>query len=145
MKIGTGLPLGFAVAFAMMIAMAALAVSTMTFQKHQLNDIVTDNMVKVALSHDMKSAVLEVGKTIRNILIIDDAAGMREEEGRLAKQREHYDAAWTALQKLPASNKGEALRTRIHDAVQAARAANNRVVELAVQNKSADALRMLCA
>jgi methyl-accepting chemotaxis protein len=55
------------------------------------------------------------------------------------KSREEFNQAWEALQKMPASEKGKEIRKKIAEALENARGANNKIIELAMADKEAEA------
>jgi methyl-accepting chemotaxis protein len=142
-KIGTRLAFGFGLVVVLSVASAGLALKELASVEHNLDDIVTDNNVKIKLNNDMAEAVHVVSRVMRTMVLLHDKAEVEAEEAKLLKARAAYDKAWDSLQKFPASETGKANRTRIAAAAEAARALNNKVIDLAHAGKDDAAIALL--
>jgi len=143
MKVGMKLGLGFGVVLVLMIAIALLGMRSMKLSNDQLDDIVKDNVYKMQLVNTMSESVHIVSRILRTMVLLDDVDAMKEEKSKLDTARANYDKAWEALDKTSASERGQAIRAKIREAAAAARSANGKVVELALENKDEEARRML--
>ncbi|MDD1620009.1 MAG: methyl-accepting chemotaxis protein [Methylococcaceae bacterium] len=143
MKIGMRLGSGFAVVLLLMVVLIYEGIHGMAAENEQLDKIVNENDVKTALCNTMAENVHIVTRQIRNIIMVTDEAGMQAEKEKLDKARAAYDKAREELEKFPASEKGKALRKAIDDAAVAAREVNNKVIELGMANKNAEATELL--
>ena len=143
MKLTTRLSLGFGALIAMMLVLTLIGINAMRGVYTDLDDVVNDNMVKIGHNAEMAMSVLDVGKLIRNILILTDKAEIDAEKKKLDAARDRYNKAWDGLNKFPASERGQQLRKGVSDAAQAARAANNKVIALATEGKDAEATTVM--
>jgi methyl-accepting chemotaxis protein len=139
MKLTTRLSLGFGTLIVLMLVLTLIGINAMRGVYTDLDDVVNDNMVKIGYNNDMAMSVLDVGKLIRNILILSDKGEIDSEKKKLDTARDKYNKAWDGLTKFPASERGQQMRKTIADAAQAARAANNKVITLASEGKDAEA------
>jgi methyl-accepting chemotaxis protein len=143
LRIGLRLGAGYAILIMLMVAMTLLAVNAMSNVYRDLDDIVNDNVVKMELAQEMNSSVLEVGKSIRTLLLVDSDSEVDEQRDKIEVARARYNKAFEALGKMPASERGKVLLKAIGDAAQAARTVNNQVIELAAAHKDAEAKAMM--
>lgn len=144
LKIWHRLVLGFGLILAMVVVENIL-IETIQFRiEHEVEDIVADNFKKIELLETMSESVHIVSRVARSVLLLkDDPAETARQRPKIAEARAAYDKAWEELQKLPASAEGQKLRADIAKAATEARDANNRVLELAAQNKYDAAIRLL--
>jgi methyl-accepting chemotaxis protein len=144
-KIGIRLAAGFAGVLLLMAALVMVGLNGMATVEGKLDEIVNDNMHRTKLINDMSEAVHIVARITRTIILQDDKEAVAVEAKKLASYREKYNEAWTALDKTEASDKGRALRNKIKEAATEARAATDKVLELAYADKDADATKLLLA
>jgi len=143
MKIGVRLALGFFVVLALMASLAAVGINGMSTIQARLDEIVKDNIYKTKLIHDMSEAVHIVSRVTRTLILLTDDAAMALEKKKLDAAREAYNEAWANLEKTSASEKGKASRAKIKTDQIEARAINDKVIELALANKSDFATKLL--
>jgi methyl-accepting chemotaxis protein len=143
MKVKVQLGVGFGIALLLMISISVMGIWGMKASNDQLNDIVKDNMVKIELVTTMSESVHIVSRVLRSMVMLDDVSAIKEEEQKLLAAREAYNKAWDALEKTSASERGQAIRTKIREAASAARTLNNAVIELALNNKDDEARDMM--
>jgi methyl-accepting chemotaxis protein len=111
----------------------------------RLDEIVTDNMVKVKLNTDMAEAVHIVTRITRTIILLKDDTAMAAEKRKLDATRQKYNETWDTLEKMPASDQGKAARAKIKAAAAEARGLTDKVLELALVKKDDEATRLLLA
>lgn len=143
MKIGLRLGFGFGLVLLLMLIMIGIGLSNMGSIQEELDKIVNENNYKTMLVNDMADSVHVVARVIRTIVLLDDVAAMQEERRKIEVARKRYDDSLAALEKTQASEKGRAIRAKIDEAKNAARASNNRVLELASANSDAEAVKLL--
>jgi methyl-accepting chemotaxis protein len=143
MKVKAQLGGGFGIALLLMITIAVMGILGMKASNDQLNDIVKDNMVKIELVNSMSESVHVVSRVLRSMVLLDDLVAIKEEEQKLVAARANYDKAVEALEKFPASERGQAIRAKIREAASTARPINNKIIELALNNKDEEARSML--
>ncbi len=142
-KIGTRLSFAFGLVVVMSVASAGLALKELALVEHNLEDIVTDNNVKVKLNNEMAESVHVVSRVMRTMVLLHDPVAVQTEEAKLLKARTHYDKAWDSLQKFPASETGKVNRAAIAAAAEVSRALNNKVIDLAHAGKDDAAVALL--
>ncbi len=143
MKIGVRLTLGFFVVLSLMAALALVGINGMSTVQGRLDEIVKDNIYKTKLTNDMSDAVHIVSRVTRTLILLADEAAMAVQHKKLEVARQSYNEAWASLEKTSASEKGKALRVRIRIDSLEARAINDRVIELALANKTEPATKLL--
>lgn len=142
-KIGLRLAAGFGAVLVLMAALTLVGLNGMATVEERLNEITSDNMVKLKYINDMSEAVHIVTRITRTIILQDDKEAVAAETKKLATYREKYNEAWTALEKTSASEKGKAIRAKIKELAAEARAATDKVLELAHAEKDAEATKLL--
>ncbi|BCO25226.1 hypothetical protein MIZ03_0086 [Rhodoferax lithotrophicus] len=143
MKIGLRLTLGFVIVLVLMAALAFVGINGMTNVQGRLDGIVNDDMVKIKLNSELSEAVHIAVRLTRTMILVDDPAASAGEKRKLDAIRQKYNETWDALEKLPASDKGKALRAKIKAAATEARGGTDKVVELALANKDPEAVKVL--
>jgi len=143
LKISHRLSWAFGLVLLMSLLSAGLALNKLHAIERNLEDVVTDNNLKIRLSHDLSEAVHVVTRVMRTVLLLDDKAQRETELGKLAAARTAYDQAFAALDKLPASEAGKARRAKITAARDAARPLNDKVLALGGADQLADATGLL--
>jgi len=143
MKVGTRLGLGFFVVLLLMIGIIYSGISSMSAQNDKMDKIVNENNVKLALSNTMSENVHIVSRVLRTIMLLEDEAAKQVEKAKLYKVRDAYNKAREDLEKLPATEQGKAIRKAIDEAATDARETNTKVLELALDNKGAEARTLL--
>jgi methyl-accepting chemotaxis protein len=139
MKIGTRLTLGFGSIMVLLIVLILVGISRMELIQDKLDRIVNVNSARLVVISDMGNTVREVSIHLRNILLIKDHAKRLEFNKDIDTEREKYSEALAKLEKLTNDDKGREILGRINDAQQAARPTNNKVIELALAGKDAEA------
>jgi methyl-accepting chemotaxis protein len=142
-KIGVRLATGFALVLLLMVLLSFVGLNGMATIDGKLKEITGDNILKTKLVNDLSEAVHIVARITRTIILQDDKAEVAVETKKLASYREKYNEAWTALEKTSASEKGRAIRTKIKEAATDARAATDKVLELAYTDKDVEATKLL--
>ena len=143
MKVATKLAWAFGLVLAMMMLTATLTLSKLADIQANMDDMVLDNNVKIKLNNDMNHAVFVVTRVLRSVILIPDKADKEQEMVKIAKARETYDKAWAALEKMPSSEAGKALRAKILSVRLAARPLNDKVIELGMAGQVPEATALL--
>ena len=143
LKIGIRLGAGFALPLSLMVVVASIGYFSLQSADQYMDDIVHDNVVKMNLVGDMSDQVHIVSRVLGTVIMLNDPAQVESEINKIANGRAKCDRAWTELQKMPASEQGKALRSKIDAARAEARSVNDRVVELARVQKDEEAIELL--
>ncbi|WP_342119285.1 methyl-accepting chemotaxis protein [Pseudoduganella sp. OTU4001] len=143
MKVGTRLALGFGLVLALMAGVSGLGIYNMQRIHAQLEKVVQLNVAKLTHVQDMSEAVHIVARVTRSVVLLSDDAAMQRELPKLRAAREQYNRAQAALEALPASEEGKAIRARIRALQQEARPLTDQVLQLASQHKDEEAVALL--
>jgi methyl-accepting chemotaxis protein len=143
LKVSSRLALAFSIMVVLSIVTAGISLKELAVIEHNLNDMVTDNNVKLKLNNDMSEAVHIVARVSRTVVLLHDKAAKEVELEKIGKARAHYATAWESLNKFPASEAGQAIRNKIEAAASVARDLNSQVIELGTHDKDAEATALL--
>jgi methyl-accepting chemotaxis protein len=142
--IGRRLGLGFAAVTSMIVLVGAIAVGAM-HSFHDDNDTMVLNQKKLVLSYQLAEQAHIEARVLRTLIIADDPAVRDAEYPKITQARQQYDTVRQQLERLPAREQGQALRKAIDAAAREARATNDAILALALDDRDADALVMLRA
>jgi len=143
MRLAVRLALSFGLVVAMLIGVGAMGLSTMKTMSDNLERIVHDRNVRIELCTRMAEAVQDVQLAVRDIILLDDPPSMEREVARIHELRQKYDAARLELEKHPASEKAQAMRSRVAAAIATLRPITDRAVALGLANKTAEATSVM--
>jgi methyl-accepting chemotaxis protein len=147
LKIGQRLIAAFSVVLVMLVAVAALGVSRMAAIHQSMVDITKGNDVESSLASKMRLSVADRMIALRNIVLLEDQAQMRQQIDRVRVQAQNYDAAETKLLETFATFRVQDEETRILKVIQQHNAAAapiiEKVLQLGLENKNAEATRIL--
>jgi methyl-accepting chemotaxis protein len=143
MKVGTRLALGFGLVLALMAGVAGLGIYNMQHIHAQLEKVVQLNVAKLVHVQDMSESVHVVARVTRTIVLLSDEAAMQRELTKIQAARAQYDKAQAALDALPATEEGKAIRARVDALQQEARPLTDQLLQLALQHKDEEALALL--
>ena len=142
-KVRSWLAFAFGILVLLGVATGLLALRELSLVQSNLEDVVTDNNVKIKLNTTMAESIHVVSRVMRSVVLLDDKAAKEREMPKLLRARSDYDKAWEALQKFPASDAGMAIRTKTRLASESSRSLNNKVLELDAAGKRPEAIAML--
>jgi methyl-accepting chemotaxis protein len=142
-KIGRRLGLGFAAVLCLMVLLASCALSSLSKLSQNINVILNDNVRKLSLAQDMNDQLHLITRVIRNTVILSDKDAIDAEREKLVKARAEYNALRETLYKLPKSATGAAQLEAITQLQKMARPLNDKVVQLASENRDAEAMDFL--
>ena len=147
MKIGLRLGCAFGVVLLMLVAVATLGLSRMSAIQDSMETVTKANNVEANMATTMRASVADRMITLRDIVLLEDVAGMSKEVDRLRAQAQVYaDAEKTlrdALEKYGALPEETALLASIREANLAAQPIIEKVIALGLANKVADATKVL--
>jgi len=143
MTVAKRLAVSFGVVLTISVIAAILSLTRLASIQANFEDIVLDNNVKIELNARMSDSIHVVSRVVRSLVLLQDKAEMNAEFAKITKAREEYDKAWAALEKIPPSEKGRTLRAAISSARDAARPLNDKVIELGMADKDAEAIKVL--
>jgi len=144
-KIGPRLAVGFGLVLVLTTSMTLLGIYNIGRIQDNLERIVTVNNVRMQLANDMSDSVREVIISLESMLLEKGAEKKQGLMKKIQKERERYDAAFNKLQSMVLKDDAEglALVEKVKTATTTIRPLNNRVIELALANKTEASLAVL--
>jgi methyl-accepting chemotaxis protein len=143
MKIGMRLGAGFGLVLLLLIAVIFVGVTRMSDINGSLEDIVKDDNVKKDLVFELRGTVRNIATAVRNVVLLDDAAEMKDEVQRIEAQRKKYSDAAEKLVSMVKSDAGKALLAKIGDARNETDPLVDKAMQLGLDNQAAEATRVL--
>lgn len=147
LKIGHRLGFAFGVVMLMLVAVATLGLSRMSAIQDSMESVTKANNVEANMATTMRASVADRMIALRNIVLLEDVAGMSKEVDRVRAQAQVYVDAEKTLRstfdKYGVISEETALLASIREANLAAQPLIERVIALGLANKSADATRLL--
>ncbi len=142
LRIGMRLGLGFGLVLALLAGVATLGITGMSRTDGALHHIVDINVYKMSLLEDMSGSVHIVSRVMRSIALLTDEGAAHTEHKKIDDAREKYNEAVAALEKTPLSEEGKVLFAKVKEDQLAARAVNDKFVELSKTSKE-EAVQLL--
>jgi len=141
MKIGKRMGLGFGLVLLIMVILIWDGIKGMSDIDKNLERIVKVNNVRIDSLNEANNDINQIFINIRNIIINNVPEKQREYQQRIVKFREDYDVKFKKVEELTSKDDKKAHEniTKIKEAITAAAPLNNRVIELAMANKDAEA------
>ena len=143
LTIRSRLSLSFGAVLLLMLLLSFMAIYQLRLQQGELTKVVKDNNVRLEHNTTMLESITDIRVRVRNILLLDDAQSMQEQQSKIINAREAYDRAHGLLMAMPTSEKGRLLRSQVDAAAAVARPLNTQVFELAERNQKEEALSLL--
>ncbi|WP_288412108.1 methyl-accepting chemotaxis protein [uncultured Herbaspirillum sp.] len=148
LKVVTRLALGFGLILVFLLGISALGFYGMSRVNDALTDITRVNNAEIKLASALRNALSQRAIAIRNIALLEDEASMQVEAQTLARQEKLYADAYTALEKMFATEAGTTERE--HKLLAQVKADENATVplmakalQLGLENKPAEAVKVL--
>ena len=139
LKVGTKLGILIFIAFVALAAMAGLGYYEMEEANKSLNEMYAENFVPNDLVSKTESLVYASNGRVLELMLTTDAQRNQVLLKSLADYDEQINKNATEIAKIPMGPKGKELFARIKGSGQAYRSARTEVVNLAAQNKNAEA------
>ena len=138
--IGLRLALSFSVVVALLIVMAVFGLVKMAGIEQQVEHIATGNAVKMMASADATTAIQSVYRAM-DLMVLEsnDAQARQREKGNLDTARARYREAVKVLDEKEKNEQGKLIIEKVKQALAAAAATNNRVIDLALAGKNNEA------
>ncbi|MBB5942587.1 methyl-accepting chemotaxis protein [Xanthomonas sp. 3307] len=145
-NVGTRLASAFGVLILLSCALVGAGLLTLKQSRDMMDTIVNRRMQILDYTGEMRNASALIAINLRNIVL----PTTREENERFAKvvdeQRRYYGEIHDKLYAIPVTNAvGAQMRKAIDDAYARTRVANQEVLDLGMQDKDAEALKVLIA
>ncbi|MFA7059715.1 MAG: methyl-accepting chemotaxis protein [Pedobacter sp.] len=142
-KIGMRLGLGFGLVLILMIVLIFMGVQKMGEIQEKLDRIVKVNNTRVEFANQMLDEVHIISRVIRTIALLDDANKKMEENKKIDDSRVKYDESSKKLEELISTPEGKTMFAKINELKTKGRAANAKVLSLALANKKEEAVKQM--
>jgi methyl-accepting chemotaxis protein len=144
-KIGKRMGMAFTLLLVIMVVLIWFGIRGMSGMAENLDRIVKINNVRIELLSECSGSVNEVSINLRNILLDNNAEKRQEYVKRINDQRDKYNEDFKKVVELTSKDdkKSHELTIKLKEAADASRPLNNRVTELALAGKDADALALM--
>jgi methyl-accepting chemotaxis protein len=139
MKIGVRLTMAFAFILVFVVVIGLVASSKMTAIQASVEHIAKSNVVKAELANDVMKGFDDLKESLLILAVAQTEEKRTEEKRSIDEARKKYRAALEELGKKETSKEGQELMSRIGEAIKPAAEANNKIMELAMAGKSAEA------
>jgi len=140
MRIGTMLSIAFGSLVLVIAAAGGIALVNFSNIALELDHIVLENSKKLHYANTMSESVHIMARVMRTELLLADRNQVEIEHKKLEEASETYEKARTAMHALPTGDKGRASREAIDKAAAITRPLNDRVLALAKEGKTAEAV-----
>lgn len=111
------------------------AIDQMATIEGNLEHVIEVNTLRVRLNHQLSESTHVVTRVLRTVMLLPNMEQKKIEMRKVDKALKDYNSAWASLQKIPTGEKGQALRVAIASANDALQEVNDRLVQLALENK----------
>ena len=143
MRIVTMLSIAFGSLVLVIAAAGGIALFNFANIAAELDHIVAENAKKLEYANTMSESVHVVARVVRTELLLLDRNKIEAEHKKLEEARQTYDKARTAMLALPTNELGRASREAIDQAAAATRPLNDKVLALAKDGKTAEAVLVM--
>ena len=143
LKVRARLAWAFGLLLLISVLSTGLALHKLAAIEANLDDVVLYNNVKIRLSQVLSGSVHDVARSMRTVMLLADDTAHAAEVAKLKDAGERYDQAWVALDKLPGSEAGKALRAKIAAARDETRPMNDKVLVLGQAGETPSAVAYL--
>ncbi|MFM8767278.1 MAG: MCP four helix bundle domain-containing protein, partial [Rubrivivax sp.] len=143
MRIATMLSVAFGSLVLVIAAAGGVALVNFANIALELDHIVLENSRKLHYANTMNESVHIMARVMRTELLLTNRDQVEIEHKKLEEAAKTYEEARAAMHALPAGDKGRASREAIDKAAAATRPLNDRVLALAKEGKTAEAVLVM--
>ena len=145
MNLRKKLMMGFGALTVLMLILTAIGIWGMSVINTDLERIVKVNAVRIGNLSELLVDVSGIGTNVRNIIIHDSMESKRDYQQRIAKFREEYVKNFKAVEEMTnkTDTKSWEIINKLKEAITISRSESNKVIELAMVNKHAEAAQLL--
>ena len=143
MRIATMLSIAFGSLVLVIAAAGGIALVNFSNIALELDHIVLENSKKLHYANTMSESVHIMARVMRTELLLTNRNQVEAEHKKLEEAAKTYEQARTAMHALPTGDKGRASRASIDKAAAFARPLNDRVLALAKEGKTAEAVLVM--
>ena len=143
LKLGLKLAIGFGMVVVLLIVVAVVGIMRVTELDTSIEEMVMDKYPKVVIANDIIDIVNEDARSLRNIIINADHSDMEKQKGRIDVNRKKANELYEELNKTVRSEAGKAKLKTLLDARAAYVPERDKVLELAMSDRKAEAAQLL--
>jgi len=143
LKVSTRLSLGFGILILLMLIMGATALVKVSAVHQAFKLVVDDRVPKVAEINDIKGDVNQIARSMRNMVILSDAAEIKKELAKVEAAREANAQRLDRLRVRITTEQGKAELSKVADARARYAPLQGKFVGLVAEGKTEDAKTML--
>ncbi len=143
MKIGMRLGLGFGIVVLLMAGIAALAISRMANLNQSIDLLINDRYPKTVWANNVIDNINIIARSMRNALLIQDAAGARQEIARIEEARKGILDNLNKLEETIDSETGKAQLAKVREARARYVADQDSFLKLVEEGRNAEAAAYL--
>ena len=143
LKVSTRLSLGFGILLLLMLIMGATSLLKVSSMHQSFTLVVGDRVPKVAEINEVKGGVNQIAISLRNMVILSDAAEIKKEFGKVEAARQANGERLEKLQTQITTEKGKAALSKVVEARARYAPLQNKFAELVAAGKAEDAKAML--
>lgn len=147
LKVGIRLGLGFGAVSVLMIALFFIGINSMGQIQDHLERIVKINNTRMEYSTDISNRVREISISLRNILLVTDFEKRQAQIKAIGDNSAKYNEELKKIEEMTPKDetKGHEAIANFKAAQEIARPLNSKVVELAIANRSVEAIDFMNA
>ncbi|AXA93506.1 methyl-accepting chemotaxis protein [Massilia sp. YMA4] len=138
LRIGARLGLGFATVLVLLVAIIALALTSLARIGQRTHDIVHDKNVKLAAANTMVDNIRNITLSLTTIMVTPSTEAMNAELAKVAEARKRYGAAKAELVKRLTTDKEKALMATVDKLLAEGAVKNNKLIELRKEGEVQD-------
>lgn len=139
-RIGTRLSLGFGLVLLLSCLLTGLGISGMSKINATLDRIIKVNYEKIKQANYSSEAIAGLVGSIQKMLVLSDPQAKQDEKAKIEAVRANYKAAMDKLEKLEVQEEGKRHIANVKAAIEAAKKANNDVIELSLAGRNSEAI-----
>ncbi|MEP6502181.1 MAG: MCP four helix bundle domain-containing protein, partial [Betaproteobacteria bacterium] len=143
MKVSSRLSLGFGILVLLIAIMGGSSMLKVNAVDDAFHTVVDDRYPKIASLSEIKNNLNQIARSMRNVLIMSDAADIRKETDLIAGARKDNGQRMDKLRSLIRAEKGKAIFAALVDARARYVPGQDRFMELAAAGKSEEAKALL--
>ena len=139
LKIGMRLGLGFGMVLLFLTLVTIMSISSLRKMDDNLEHIVQFSYAKIKHANDAQKVITQVVDGVQ-MMMLKDVSARREVYADIEKLRGEYREIMGKLEKQETSEKGKELMAAVNASIASAKAANQKVEELSLAGKTAEAM-----
>lgn len=142
-KIGTKLIIGFTAVLFPLVLVAIVGLMGIHAIYSNLENVLTDANVKVALANQMNNSTDIIARAVRNTVLSNDEKEDLAEKQRIDAARTQFKQAYAKLTRMVRTDQGKSILLRISETETQVSPLIDKVLELGLANKTAEATQVL--